>query len=571
LHVAAGAARKRGWYLARRRGRREEAFRPRGTVDSMKASRSVVALVLASGALVTIAVAIPYFPRGTDLYVHVLWPWQVMRCLHAGSLPVWLPDLNAAFGSPGIGLYSPLGPSICGVLGLILGTGGRGVRAALALAAILVMLVAPGRNHWSRLTKACCVLLSPAILTEFFCRFPVSQLLGVPLAWLLLEHAAERSWRWDRDGVLFALLWLVHAPTTMMVAMISGLAVFTVRADTPVNSDGHGPAGVREQLLGAWQLAVAGLVAVGLSVWHWWPLLASAPNFPLRSALTGGEHHPLRNLIGVSGPHLPEINIAMGWAALGLLVALGASGSWKTNRGRLALVAIVLASLPSALLWRYFGPLAWLQFPWRWMLPATLLATTAVLDEAPKRGRLLLGVSLVAMIVPLAGVPALQLVPDPGLGVATDPVVAGERVMESFSGNPLLVDVMEHRPLWWEDLGETMVMLGPRRAAVIPGDDDPRVVGWKPLERRIEVESPHPTTLVLRLLADPHWIVTVNQRPAMPDRWGAALAVSLPPGRSEIEVRWATGLRAVVGAIVAAVLLTLIAFRRRRRQASPEM
>jgi hypothetical protein len=271
----------------------------------------------------------------------------------------------------------------------------------------------------------------------------------------------------------------------------------------------------------------------------------------------------------VSGPHLPEINIAMGWAALGLLVALGVSGAWKTHRGRLALVAIVLASLPSALLWRFVSPLAWLQFPWRWMLPATLLATTAVLDEAPKRGRLLLGLSLAAMIVPLAGVPALRLVPDPGLAVKTDPVTAGERVMESFSGNPLMVDVIEHRPLWWEDLGATMVLLGPRRAVLVPEGGDPRVVVWKPLERRIEVESPHPTTLVLRLLADPHWMVTVNRRPAIPDRWGAALATSLQPGRSEIEVRWATDPRAIVGVIVAGVLLTSIAFRRGRR-ATPE-
>ena len=517
--------------------------------------------------LVLVAVAIPYFPRGTDLYVHVLWPWQVMRCLHEGSLPVWLPDLNAAFGSPGIGLYSPLGPSVCGVLGLILGTGGRGVRAALALAALAVILVAPGRDRRSRLMKAGLVLLSPAMLTEFFGRFPVSQLLGVPLAWLLLEHAAERKWRWDQDGVLFALLWLLHAPTAMMVAMISGLAVFAVRTDTTVNTDSHRLAGVRGQLFGAWQLGVTGLMAAGLSAWHWWPLLSSAPNFPFRSALTGGEHHPLRNLIGVSGPHLPEINIAMGWAAVGLLVGLGVSGAWKTSRGRLAVVAIVLASLPSAPLWRYFSPLAWLQFPWRWMLPATLLAMTAVCDEVPKRGRLLFGVTLIAIFLPLAGLPSVRFVPDPGLSERTDAVVAGERILESFSGNPLLVDVMEHRPLWWEDLGETMVLLGPRQTALVPEGDAPRVVSWKPLERRIDIESPQPATLVLRLLADPHWMINVNQRPAPPARWGAALAVSLPPGRSEVEVRWATDPRAIAGVIMAAILLTWIALHRRRLRA----
>jgi hypothetical protein len=506
-------------------------------------------------ALVVVAIAIPLFPRGTDLYVHVLWPWQVMRCLHDGSLPVWLPDLNAAFGSPGIGLYSPLGPSLCGVLGLILGTGGRGVRAALALAALWVMAVAPGKNRMSRLTNAGFVLLSPAMLTEFFGRFPVSQLLGVPLAWLLLEHAAERRWKWDRDGVLFGLLWLVHAPTAMMVAMASVIAVFVVRPDTLA---------VNEELLsGAWQLVASGLMAAGLSIWHWWPLLSSAPNFPLRSALTAGEHNPLRNLIGVSGPHLPDINIAMGWAALGLLVALVASGAWKTNRGRLAVVAIALASIPSAPLWRSVAPLAWLQFPWRWMLPATLLATAAILDEAPKRGRFILGVSLVAILLPLTSLSTPRFVPDPALTVATDPMTAGERVLQSFSGNPLLIDVMEHRPLWWQDLGETMALLGPRQAIAVPTGGSERVVVWRPLKRRIDVETPHSTTLILRLLADPHWTVTVNQRPATADRWGAALAVRLPAGRNEVEVAWATDPRAIAGTIVALILLTSIALYRR--------
>jgi hypothetical protein len=521
-------------------------------------------LIAGAAALIVVAIVIPYFPRGTDLYVHVLWPWQVMRCLHTGSLPVWLPDLNAEFGSPGIGLYSPLGPSVCGVLGLILGTGGRGVRAALALAALAVILVAPGRNRWSRLTTGVAVLLSPALLTEFFGRFPVSQLLSVPLAWLLLENAAERRWRWDRDGVLFALLWLVHAPTAMMVALLSGFAVFAVRLEPRGWSEDHGAGWIRGWLPGTWQLGIAGLVAAGLSVWHWWPLLSTAPNFPLRSALTGGEHHPLRNLIGVSNPHLVEINTAMGWAAIGLLVGLATSGAWRTNRGRLAVIAVLLASLPSAPLWRYFEPLAWLQFPWRWMLPATLLATAAILDEAPKGGRFRLVVSVAALIVPLLGIPAVQLVPDPALTVRTVPLEAGERVQGSLSGNPLLIDVVEHRPLWWEDFGETMVLMGSRRSVLVPGGGVARIIEWRPLERRVEVDSPHPTALVLRLLADAHWKVTVNDQPAISSRWGAALAVNVPDGLSEIEVVWETDPLAISGAIVTVILLTGIAVHRRR-------
>jgi hypothetical protein len=547
-------------------------LRPRGTVESVQRSRALRPLVLASGAvLFAVAVAIPFFPRGTDLYVHVLWPWQVMRCLKAGSLPVWLPDLNASFGSPGIGLYSPLGPTVCGALGLILGTGGRGVRAALALAVLAVMAVAPGRSRGNRLAVASVVLLSPAVLTEFFGRFPVSQLLGVPFAWLLLEIAADGRWRWDRDGVLFALLWLVHAPTAIMVAALSVLSAVAVWLRANRSSTGDEGGDTRGRLFQIWQLGGAGLLAAGLTAWHWWPLVSAAPDFPLRSALTGGEHHPLRNLIGVSGPHLPEINIALGWAALGWLVALLVSGGWRSTRGRLAVVAIALTSLVSAPLWRYLAPLAWLQFPWRWMLPATLLASTAVFREAERHRRWVLGISLAAVFLPMAGIPTIGLVPDPQLGARTGAVAAGERVMAAFSGNPLLIDVKEHRPLWWQDLGPTIALLGPRRAVLVPDDGAVRVIVWRPVMRKVEVDAPQPTTLVLRLLADRHWRVTVNDHEAVPFRWGAALAANIRGGESTVEISWGTDPLTIAGVIVAASLLMWIVIRSWKAQRrSPE-
>jgi hypothetical protein len=198
------------------------------------------------------------------------------------------------------------------------------------------------------------------------------------------------------------------------------------------------------------------------------------------------------------------------------------------------------------------------------MLPATLLATTAVLDTAVNRRRVALGVSLAAMILPLAALPELELVADPKLTVRTKPVEAGERVMESFSGNPLLIDVTEHRPLWWEDLGQTMTMLGPRQVAIVPDGGAARVTVWRPLRRRVEVDSPQSAALVLRLLADRHWRVTVNDLPADPARWGAALAVNIPRGRSLVEVRWATDPRAIAGAILAVVLLIVVVLHRRR-------
>ncbi len=517
-------------------------------------------LVLIAGALVA-TVVVPYFPRGTDLYVHVLWPWQVMRCLHTGSLPLWLPDLNAEFGSPGIGLYSPLSPTICGVLGLALGTGGRGVRAALALTAVLVFAIAPGRSLLQRRATACFVLFSPAVLAEFFGRFPVAQLLALPLAWVLLEHAAERHWRWDRDGLLVALLWLMHAPTAVMVGVISAMALLPTlqRPDGATESSARGVWSVP-----AVQLALAGLVAAGVTAWHWWPLLAAAPDFSLGSALTEGLLHPFRNLIGVSGAHLLDINMSMGWAAIGLLAGLLSSGAWRTRRGLLAVAAIFLASLPSQPLWWVLTPLAWLQFPWRWMFPATLLATTAILDEVPKRCRSRRVLALAAMIVPLAGVLEPRLVRDPALTVKTVPVEAGERVSRSFSGNPLLIDVIEHRPLWWEDLAETMILVGPRQWVLLPDGGAATVEGWRPLRRELVVDSPYPATLILRLLADRHWDVLVDGRPAPAERWGAALAITMPEGRHEVEVEWRSDPSAVPGVLVALIIVIGIVLYRRR-------
>ena len=532
----------------------------------MKVSRPTVFVALAAGVLIAVAVAIPYFPRGTDLYVHVLWPWQVMKCLHAAALPVWLPDLNAEFGSPGIGLYSPLSPTLCGALGLILGTGGRGVRAALALTALAILAVAPGRSRRQRLLTAGLVLLAPAMMTEFVGRFPVAQLMAVPVAWPLLESAASRRWRWQRDGLLFALLWLIHAPTTVMVGIVSALG-FVLGDKVPGGKpDEDSSAEYESVATAATHFGLVGVVALALTAWHWWPLLMAAGEFSLRSALTSGESHPLRNLIGVTDPHLVEINVAMGWAAIGLLIALAVSGAWRTGRGRLAIVTILLAGPMSAPLWRYLGPLAWLQFPWRLMFPATLLATAAVVGCTSGKGGVRMAVALLALMVPLAGVPPLQFVPDPALRVDTAPVEAGERVLRSFSGNPLLIDVIEHRPQWWNELGETMALMGSERVVLAAEGGTTQVSEWRPLRRRITVQSPRPTALVVRLLADRHWGVHVNGREATANRWGAALAVSVPAGSCEVEILWQTDAYAIAGGIIGLAVLgviTLALWRRR--------
>ncbi len=530
----------------------------------MTTRRVLLAIGIAGGIAVTFA---PYLPRGTDLYVHVLWPWQVMRCLAVGAPPLWLPDLNAGFGSPGIGLYSPLSPLLAGVLGLVLGGCGRGVRAALVLTAAALVVVAPGRDRRRRDLAAMMLLFAPALWIELFARFPVAELLSLPLAWLVLERALGGGWRWPTEGLLLALLWLVHAPTAVMALVLGGVAAVAggARAGGVEGIDWTRRAGAFAATLAAFGLTI--VAAAALTMWHWWPLLAASSDFPMGAALTGGQHHPLRNLIGVADPHLVEINVAMGWAAIGLLVALLVSGGWRTTRGRLAVLAVFLASLPSYPVWRVVEPLAWLQFPWRFLVPATLLAVPAVLEKSgglPCRRNL----AAAALLLPLFGLPSPRLVVDPHLTAATEPADAGARIHAEFAGNPLLIDVREHRPVWWTDMAPTMRLLGGRDAVLLGGLGNLHTKAWKPLRRELEVMSPQDTVLVVRLLADRHWSVTVGGSQAATQRWGSAVAVAVPSGRSAVIIHWQSDWRAAVGLAGAAAVVGGMAVARRRLRVS---
>lgn len=519
----------------------------------MKGLRPAVVLAVVAAAVVcAVVVAAPLLPRGTDLYAHVLWSWQVMRCLSAGALPVWLPDLNAGMGSAGIRLYSPLGPVVCGALGLLFGDAGRGIRAAIVLALLILFAVVRRQKVPGWPGIAVVTVASPVVVTEVVTRFPVSEILAIPVAWLLLDIGVRGLHSWRQAGSLLGVLWLLHAPTAAMVGALMAAAAISNRE--------------RGRQLPLFLATVA--TAALLTVWHWLPLLFEASSHTFASALATGKHHPLRNLLGLPDAHLMDINISMGWAAVGVLLALLAAGAWRSRRGALAVAAVALAATPAAPVWRLVPFLAWLQFPWRWLLPASLLAIpalTAARDVAPWRRRL----SLVLFAVPILLVPSVRFASDPKLTAHTAWQRAGRAVFEGFDGNPLLVDVEEHRPPWWPELAATLVRLGDRPAVLTDPSGRLRVTAWRPLSREFVVQSDAADRLVVRLLADPHWSAEVDRLPAGTERSGAALSTRLSPGRHTVTVRWRPDNVTLAGVAISAIAIVALgldtAHRRRAR------
>jgi hypothetical protein len=511
----------------------------------------VLAWALLAAALVAIACLVPVLPANPDLYLHLAWAHQVMRCLAAGSLPLWLPDLNAGFGSPGLRLASPLGPVVDGVLGLALGDAARGLRLGALLAAVGVVAVyraCRARRRWW--AEATLVLASPAVLFALLGRSAWSEVLALPLLAWLLETAVTGWPRAAWGGVGLAALWLLHAPSTLAAVGLALLAQ-VLRADARALA----------------RVAASTLVAAGLTAWHWLPLLDEAAYVGSRAALTGGIYRAARNVLGSSEAHDLGASVALGWCAVGLLAALLAAGSWRTAPLRTALATLcVAAASPLALpLWRLPGPHELLQFPWRLLLPATLLIVPAVSASLPhRRGSL----AAAALLLPALLLPRPELVLAPALSVRDGWQEAGAAIHRAIGGNPLLVDAEQHRPPAFALLAGNLAAFGTEPVRVLAGSATWRVARWRPLDREVEVRAAGDAVAALRLLDYPGWSVEVDGSPRAVVGASGAVGVAVPPGDHRVRARWRGNPLADAGLAVAAATAALLLLAGRHRRAA---
>ncbi len=506
--------------------------------------------IAAFGAAVAVFAAVvvtPWLPLGPDIYQHIVWDWQVMRCLAEWQLPLWLPDLNAGFGNPGIRLYSPLGPMLTGSLGIALGDAGRGLRAAAILAALAVLWAARRRSASRSLVVGAAVLISPMVLFSLFGRAAWSEYLSIPLMLWLLLAMVKGDLKGARDGPMLALLWLAHAPTTIMVGFI-GVASLALHRS-------------RDYTVRALQ---TGAISCGLAAWHWLPLLRETADIKAAKVMIGGMYEPARNFLASESAHTPEVNAWLAWMAVAMLASVLATRLWVHNPRRtvLGIGCIVLASPLALPLWWIPGPHQLLQFPWRWLLPGTLLLVTAI-AEAPKRR----GLAAVCLLAPSLFMPWAPWVQVPKLDASLEWYDAGEVLFGSIGANPYLVDVRQHRPPAFVDLYRNIDLFGRSRRALADGDGV--VTGihrWSPLRREVEVSGSKPFVVAFRILDYPYWSVTTDDEMAIESNAvPGVIACQVPAGRHILRVSWAGNPNAAVGQIVALVTALLMVFRYRGR------
>jgi hypothetical protein len=328
---------------------------------------------------------------------------------HGAWFPRWFSDLFLGYGYPLFNYYAPASYYLALVERLVLRLD---VWDAYRLLGVIGTLVGAGGAYalvtdvWRRpllgvLSAVCLIYFPYAFQVNLFRRGDMPELLGLALIpWLLLT--VRRLWRaapgprtagWlAMAGGVGAIEILTHNLTALFAAL--GAAAWAL-----------GLALEGDARRGAPRVALAGVLAVGLTSFFWLPAIAEGGavqlewlrdeglNYRIWFVRSDGrslreEHPDNRQTRGgvidtnVHYPHqlLAPPKLSLGQAGVGALtLALTATTLATSGRRRRVgpILALVVGAAVSWLMtlavsepvWATLSPLSFIQFPWRWMGP----------------------------------------------------------------------------------------------------------------------------------------------------------------------------------------------------------
>ncbi len=320
-------------------------------------------------------------PAGDDAYHHAVLSVEQVKCWNGGvAWPRFHPDWNGATGTFAPSIYAPLVLAIQGGACALAGEGSRAVGLALVagLAAGALLLWAALRSRgleggglWAVAAYPLAAVLARATTTEVWA-------LAFMAPVLVLALPLGPSTRGQGLAVATGVAALAGCQVGGLLMLAWVLTAAWLAA---------GPARWRKGLgTAAW---VVGGALLGGPLW--WPVIREGRGLATE-ALVGGQydwrtHHALAAGANAElGPVL--LAVFLGLAGVLLLWFPGSrNGTPRAlDRGVPAALgaALVLATPLSAPVWRALPGMEGLQFPWRFLGPATVVA---VLLAAALRGR----------------------------------------------------------------------------------------------------------------------------------------------------------------------------------------
>ncbi len=520
-----------------------------------RASRAV-AVVLLVGLVVGGGPLLLGPPGGDDAYYHAMYALEHARCWLGGvPFPAWYPDLNGGLGGPEPRARPQIPLALHAAFALVLGDAVAATSLATAVipvvAGLLMLTVARRRccSPGACLLAAVAWCASPYLLVSLHERAALQEAWAVALLpWLfdaLLPPAPASRRQVLRGGVALAVV----LATQLLVAFMAGLVVVVAHAI----ARGRRPA----------RLATAGGLGLGLAAASWVPNVLGLRRLQGEVFESGWFDWRHRFLLSASDPaaalnlHLTLVAAALVVSATLLVIARGRTGALGAG----ALACVALATPLAAPLWAAAPGFALLQFPWRWLGPASALAVLALASAGSGRRAAAVGL---LFVIPTVGVIAWAPRLTPGLPLRPlDPPGLAARAAARYGVPPILPSFPAMLPRG-VDLAVALLEATAARAELqAPVRTGPRTWEWR-------VTRSDAGLTILPLLADEGWRVRIDGGLA-PWRSTDGLVGVRSPAGSHTVVAVQTALPEAVlgtGITLVTVLVWMFVARRGRGRAA---
>lgn len=487
-----------------------------------------------------------------------------------GVPPAWLTEMQGGFGGPLFQFYPPLAFLLAlGVEKLLAVDPAIAVTVALARLAALgtcflwLRGIVSARNAW--IGAAAYVVLPFTGLVDPIVRFPFSELVASGMLPLLpLAVGSRRDARVVLVGVTVALLALTNVP----VAIAGGAAC-----------------GLYALALGGWrrlaETALGGVLGAALAAWHFGPALLGMDGISVGAMLDEGHRWTgtvlFAELLSGSARHAGlglframlhgclGVSLAGACAFLRLVPRPLAAGPGRASLAA-CLGALVLCTPLAAPAWQWFGLLLdWVQFPWRFLLPATLFgaALAAILAERRPglRGRVALTVCAAGLAVPVAVLAVNGMAPGDAVQFQSGPARV-ERALAELRDPPEYVPAAARDAGWLPWLGAERLPPGVARDPTVERGE----VRDLRLERhdgalRLQGQALGPAEITMPQFWYPGWRLLGSPGAVLEPGATGLVQVSVAPGRFDLRLARgalpgsAQGLAVSAAAALAAAML----------------
>jgi len=530
------------------------------------------------------ALATLRLPYQVDMLVHLRWAEQFLAAVREGwLLPRWAPASIEGLGDPTFFYYQPLFYYLTSALGLLgLRSEAALVGAAMVPSLLLGIVVHQRFLHAYRpgpaLAGTLFVLACPVLLFLAVQMAAYPWTLALPFCLLFVAESIRtgpgQQPRAHWLALLLALVCLSHLLSALMVLACTGLARLALAFPS------------RRTLAGHLHWSAGVVLGLGLTAFFVWPAVTQL-HLINPDGWTGGANFDWRRAFAL--PTFSYLAHGLRWFAiqgplslLALMLCLfvlyssrhaatpGSAGARKL--AITALAAMLLASELAYPLYALLEPMRKIQFPYRFMFLALLLANIALVIELNEGAWRRWSTPLRALAVLLiAAQCAMALQLQLGIVRGAKPIPERASFMQGRFGQPEYIPAVRG-PEWKAYLAAGKLNGECARLGIACS---------QPLARThalaFVIDTPRPVALRLPLLAYPAWAMTVDgeRRPLAADpATGLALA-NLSSGRHTVALSWA-GLPAETTGRIASGLACLVwlawfvAARRRARTAQVE-